>query len=225
MKGLDIGLLKFGLVTDNSQKGFVKVKVMEEDDLVTDFLPLCFPFAMGDTAEWQLPINTQVAYLTDCHGDVGVVLGAIYSDVDAPQSSDPNVFQVQFSDGTLLKYDKGAQALTANVQGKVTVVATNDIAATSQTNITASATIKATIQAPDIELVGNVTVTGVISAGGISAAPMPGVAGADGKISAQADITTTGNISASDVKAGSVSLLTHVHGGVQTGGGVTAPPQ
>lgn len=46
-----------------------------------------------------------------------------------------------------------------------------------------------------------------------------------GNVNVQGSISTTGNISSnSDVLAGSVSLSSHVHGGVQSGGANTTPP-
>jgi phage baseplate assembly protein V len=70
----------------------------------------------------------------------------------------------------------------------------------------------ATIQAQAIIVIGNLTVTGNLSfSGNLSGS---GGLAYDGK-----------TLIANDVKAGSVSLLSHIHGGVQPGSGATGPAQ
>jgi phage baseplate assembly protein V len=47
----------------------------------------------------------------------------------------------------------------------------------------------------------------------------------DGKVKITGDVEVTGKITATgDIKAGTISLKTHVHSGVQSGGGNTATP-
>ena len=65
---------------------------------------------------------------------------------------------------------------------------------------------------------------GMLTAGGISASPMPGIPGSNGKIVAEADIETTGEIKAAEVIVGGVPMKTHKHTGVQTGSGTSGPP-
>jgi phage gp45-like len=62
-------------------------------------------------------------------------------------------------------------------------------------NIEVTASTKVTITSPEVEISGDLVVNGDIS------------------------------VPSGDVTAGSISLKTHVHGGVQTGGGVTGAPQ
>jgi phage baseplate assembly protein V len=214
--------LKFGIVSD-TKPGYAKV-YFEEDDIVTDWWPVLVRTSMKDFESWPLNIQEHVACVVGEHCEEGVVLGAIHSD---PEPPDPGAgagkFRKVFEDGTYLEYDKSAHRLTANVQGEVDVIATSDINATSQTNIKAKASILASIEAPTITLKGAVTVQGVITAGGLALTPMAGVTGADGKV--QGDINISGSVNAdADVKAGTVSLKTHIHSGVTTGSGTSGQP-
>lgn len=82
--------------------------------------------------------------------------------------------------------------------------------ATKELKIKAAGGAKVTIDAPGgIEVIGEMKVSGGISGGDLKI---------DGKV------TATGEISAPDVKAGSVSLKSHTHGGVQGGNGTSQFP-
>jgi phage baseplate assembly protein V len=222
-------MLRFGIISE-VKPGFAKV-FFKEDNFVTSWWHVIRRTSLKDKESWPLNPKEHVACMTDEHCNEGVVLGAIESDSDPSEAgAGPGKFRKVFEDGTILEYDKGAHKLTADVKGKVDVLATDDITATSQTNIKAKAIVQATIEAPDIQLKGNVTVVGVITAGSISASAMGGVAGADGNMSINGQINATGKISSddevsgSDIKAGAISLKTHKHGGVQSGGSLTAVP-
>ena len=211
--------LKFGLVSD-VKAGYVKV-YFEEDNYVTKWLPVLVRYAMKDKESWFPSINEQVACLLDEYLDEGVILGAIHSDPDPPDSGAADgKFRQVFEDGTFLEYDKNAHTLTANVQGDATVQANNVTAnaqntATVQTNnITAKAAVQATLEAPTITLQGNVTVAGDLSAGSLTLSPS---GSSDGMV--HGDLKVKG-----DVQSGTISLKTHIHGGVQTGAGSTTPP-
>lgn len=214
---------KFGIVSE-AKPGFAKV-YFQEDDIVTAWWPVLTRTSLLDKESWTLNVKEHIVCLCDEHCEEGVVLGCIASEVDPvdPAAGDGK-FRRLFEDGTYIEYDKGAHKLTAFVKGSVEISATNDIEATTITNIKASALMKATIQSPDIQLVGNVTVVGMITAAGITAAPMPAVPGATGKITAAADIETTGTIKGADVLAGTTSLSLHVHTAVQPGSGTSGPP-
>lgn len=71
----------------------------------------------------------------------------------------------------------------------------------------------------NLDVDGDITVTGNITCQGtISASNFTGLSG--GALSTDVNIETTG-----DVKAGSISLKSHVHGGVEPGSGTTGEPE
>ena len=78
-------------------------------------------------------------------------------------------------------------------------------------NITATTAGSATINAPEIILNGNVTINGNLS---------QGMGDSGGTATMYGPVTVT-----SDVTAGGKSLMTHTHGGVETGSGNTGEPQ
>jgi|SRR5579871_997474 len=214
---------KYGIVSDY-KPGFAKV-FFEEDNLVTDWWPILMQVSLKDKESWPLNAQEHVVCLCDHRLEEGVVLGAICSDVDTPDSgAGPGLFRKIFEDGTVLQYDKSSHELKADVQGKVTINATQDVDVTTQTNLNATAIIQAKITAPIVKIDGNVTVNGVITAGGLALAAVSGVSGADGKV--HGDIKITGEVAADgDVKSGVISLSEHIHGGVTTGSGVTSTPE
>ena len=214
--------LKFGIISE-SKPGYAKV-YLEENDIVTDWWPVLVQTSLTDVESWPLNVKEHVACICGERCEEGVILGAIHSTVSLPdQGAAAGKFRKVFEDGTFLEYDKLAHKLTANVQGEVDIIATSDINATSQTNIKASAIVQATIEAPIINLKGAVTVQGVITAGGLAITAMPGITGADGKVTG--DLNITGTVKAdTDIKAGTVSLKTHIHTGVTTGAGVSGQP-
>ena len=86
-----------------------------------------------------------------------------------------------------------------------------------QKNIELLATTKAYIDAPTIHLKGNVIIDGDVTHTGNTTH--------NGNTSQTGNQTTTGTITGTtNVIGGGKSLATHTHGGVDTGGGNTAPP-
>lgn len=68
--------------------------------------------------------------------------------------------------------------------------------------------------------------TATLVAGGTAAIVAPGGVTITGDVAITGNVVVTGQITASDdVKAGSISLKTHKHGGVQGGGAVSGGPQ
>lgn len=204
---------KFGIVSE-AKAGYAKV-YFAEDSITTDWMPIVFPYTMTDKVSYILNTNEHVACLCDQYLEEGVILGAIHSDPEPPDDGAAlGKFRKVFADGTYIEYDKNAHTLTANVQGDVNVTAKN---------INATAIEKISVQSPTIELKGDVNVLGILSAGALSLGTVAGASGADGKV--HGDINIDGEVNASgDVKSGTISLQTHVHGGVSSGTSSTAPP-
>ncbi|SHN45948.1 phage baseplate assembly protein V [Chitinophaga sp. CF418] len=202
--------LKFGTISE-AKPGFARV-YFEEDEIVSDFWPVLGRTSLIDKESWVLNVDEHVVCLCDERCELGVVLGAIANEKDPVEpGASVGKFRKVFSDGTIIEYDKESHKLTADVKGAVDIIST--------TQLTAKAIVKASVEAPQIELKGTVTILGVLTAAGLSVTAMPGVPGSDGKITASADIETTG-----DIKAGTVSLKAHVHSGVVTGPGTSGPP-
>lgn len=200
-------MLRFGTVTDR-QPNTCRVKVsFLEDGLVTQWIPVLVS-SVGGNKFFSLPeIGDQVAVAMQ-DADIGVVLGAFYSDSQgAPQGVSGDVTMVEFSDGVTVKYDRSSKDLTITGEPKITVLAQNIIVA-SQGQVT--------VEAPEIvidastEHNGNVVVNGNLEVNG----SMSG----SGNLSVEGNVDADGEVTA---KAGatSVSLSTHLH----TSGGPGSP--
>lgn len=215
-------ILKYGVVSDTSRPGYVKI-TFAEDDFPTDFLPVLVRKSKTDKQSWPLEVNEHVVclMLDDC--DDGVVLGAIHSEVDTPDSGESaGKFRILFSDNTLLEYDKDSAVLTVSVQGDVVVNATGDVTVDAGGSVKVfamsaevSATADAKIKAPQITLDGIVTVTGALTAASISTS-------GGGAITAGGSLTASGEISAAKVSAGGIDLATHKH--ISTSSGTPTGP-
>jgi len=104
----------------------------------------------------------------------------------------------------------GAQLRTDDGAAFVEVAAGHAITVKTPGKLTASAQGGTEITSPEIVLNGNVTINGNLS---------QGMGDTGGTATMLGPVTVT-----NDVKAGGKSLMTHTHGGVQTGGGNTGGP-
>ena len=190
-------MLKIGIIEEcQPEKGLYRVR-LDEDDIKTKFIPVCVPNSKTTKFEAPLEVGEHVACLMDERAEDGVIVGAIYSEADKPETgAGENVWRTTFADGSYVMFDKNSGELTVNTKGKVIVESASDVE----------------ITCTKMKVTGDVEVTGSIT----------GSNGMDitGAISATGNIESTGG----DVKALTVSLLTHVHGGVTSGMSSTAPP-
>lgn len=232
-------MLRYGVVS-GIKKGYVKV-FLEQDGIVTDWLPVLVRKSLTDKESFQLEVNEHVVCLMDEKCNEGVCLGAIPNTEDLPDDGEgPGKFRKKFADGTIIEYDRIAHRLTVDVKGelnakttgKASIEAAGDVEVSTQGNVKANAAVKAEVTAPDIELTGSVKITGAVQViGALSAGAISTVAGAgggsgaievQGDFSVQGTIQATGQIEGSDVKAGAITLLSHKHT-APSGGGATSP--
>lgn len=195
-------MFEFGEITDiDAVRGYVKVYIPETGN-TTEWIPFIRPFY---AASIPFEINEQVL-VGRTGSDRWFVLGSSPNDVDKPYTgASASKMGIKFTDGTLIEYDIATSKYTINTTGDIdiTCAATVNIISADQINLTA----------PAIVLSGAVTIDGVMSAAG-------GIELTGGHLFVSGgDIATDGNVS-----AGSISLATHVHGGVTTGGGVSGVP-
>lgn len=177
-------MIRFGIITDR-QPATARVRVsFQEDGIVSAWLPVLGTAAAGNKFYALPDIGDQVAVAMQ-DDDIGVVLGAMYSDADPiPTGANGDTVIAEFSDGVSVKYDRAEKRLTIAGAPKVTIEAdTIEIEATSTHD-------------GNLTINGNLVVTGGMSAGGTLS--VLGDVNADGEVTAKA-------------AAGSVSLSTHVH--------------
>lgn len=206
----------FGIVTAvDAGRGWARARLPEYDNLETAFLPVLQRRTHRDKALDLPDVGEPVALLLDLRGEDGVILGAIWSEVDpVPQTDGADVDVRRYADGTVLRYDRTAHRLTADVQGEIVAACTGkaDVTAEGPARVESKAAL--TLAAPTITMRGALSMRSYEGDG-------PTTAEIDGPLTVKrGDVTVPDN----DVKAGDVSLKEHRHGGVDTGGGTSGPP-
>lgn len=217
-------MLKFGNISDvNEAKGLARVN-FKEDEMVSGWLPMAVPKSKGDKYSIPFEIDEHVACLMDDHCENGVILCAIYDTNNTPDGGAKNKTAVKFAANLRVEYDRETSTLSISGDGNLKIDTTGNVNIKCQKAVIESLTdaeIKAVTQvkitAPDTEISGAVTVAGALTAASISTS-------GGGNVEAEGDITTSGTIQGGTVKQGTVELGTHVHSGVQTGGGSSGPP-
>lgn len=173
------GQFRYGVIAEiDAARSRVKVRLDEQNGLVTHWLPITAQKSLKDKCYWMPEPGEQVALLTDQHCEDGVVIGAIYSDPDPTpgEDLDHQHFGTWFEDGTVIRYRKDEHGLLVDLsacQGSITIkcqavsieAQQAEVQAETLTATTTTATIsgqQVSVSAPDIGLTGLVTVDGDI---------------------------------------------------------------
>nr|VFK17430.1 MAG: phage baseplate assembly protein V [Candidatus Kentron sp. LPFa] len=170
---------KTGIVVD-ARPGFARVRFPDLDDLLTDWLPMAVGKTLEGKACHTLSPGEHVACLLDAHFDDGCILGALYSDADAPPVNVKTKTHWSFADGGMAEYDTTGGTLSVIAKGQVVVTADGPV------------TVKApsvTIDAPEVRCEGDLLVEGKLTYQG-------GMAGSGGDTTAviQGDVHVTGTL-------------------------------
>lgn len=104
---MNYSVLKFGIINDTDAARQVARVLFGEDGITSDWLPYLVRGSLDTKEAYPLPVNTHVACLMDCHCEDGVILGAIYSDVDTPDGGGVGVYRWHFEDGAEAEYTVG----------------------------------------------------------------------------------------------------------------------
>jgi phage baseplate assembly protein V len=193
--------------------------------LTTNWLPW-LELRAGATRTWNPPTPGEQVVLLCPSGEpgTGIVLGALESTAHPVPDSSPSTHVTLYPDGARISYDHASGALTA------TGIKTGMVQASQ----------KVTVDVPETEITGNVTIDGDLLVKGKGTitqllsylAGLSGKAGAGGGSVIQGPITQTGGSlstdggvkAAGDVTAGAISLQGHTHAEHGTGGGITGAP-
>ncbi|MDW3463672.1 phage baseplate assembly protein V, partial [Escherichia coli] len=74
-----------------------RVRLPECDNLRTNWLNVLQRNTQDNKDYWLPDVGEQVEVLLDANGEDGVILGAVYSDVDKPPFSDKNIRGTRFA--------------------------------------------------------------------------------------------------------------------------------
>lgn len=216
-------LIRTGTIAEVDLAG-PRVRVVS-GGLTTNWLPW-LELRAGDTRTWNPPTVGEQVVLLCPSGEpgTGIVLGALESTTHPAPDSSASTHVTLYPDGARICYDHASGALTA------TGIKTGMVQASQ----------KVTVDVPETEITGNVTIDGDLLVKGKGTVTqllsylsgLSGNAGPGGGsvikgpiTQTGGNLTTDGGISAAgDVTAGSISLQNHTHVEHGAGGGITGAP-
>ena len=199
--------LRFGTVTEvNAEAGSARVQLPDGGGMVSMPLRVLQPRTLKDQRQMLPDLGEPVAVLFSGQGlEVGVVLGAHYSTQTPPPGQPAKIDYTRYEDGTEVFYDREAHKLTAKVKGDAEIDSTGSIRLTATRDIA--------LTAPRISLAGMLRVT-----------DKNGQAGSGELLGTYR--VRQGNLFVpdGDMVASAVSLVDHVHDGVEKGPDSTGTP-
>lgn len=125
-------LIRVGRVSSvNAVNCTARVTFDDEDDLVSAELPVIVPCSKDNKAYWLPDIDTQVLclFLPAMSGkgcNDGFVVGAFYSDVDAPKDNSATAKSIRFKDGSYVHFD-GNGNIQLHATGSINISANGNI--------------------------------------------------------------------------------------------------
>lgn len=187
-----------GIVREiDGARGLARVEFSDQDSVTSWWLNVNQGVA-SDSKSYSMPeVGAQVNCLTDERGEEGTILGAFYSDIDQPPSTNPSQIVNEWRGGRRDVYDKD----------------------TGEYHLKQTAPYKIEIGAAVVEITPT-SISLTVGGAGI-------VIGEDGKIQSTGSFAHSGNaqfkegtLRHNDKNVGS----DHKHEGVQPGGGKTGDP-
>lgn len=115
---------KRGIVRElKPEKAQAKVEFEDEDGVSSYWLSVNSPLASGGGSRvYAMPeVGSQVHCLIDWKGEDGTILGASYSDKDAPPATNPDHIAMKLKGGLELLFDKSAGTLNIKVPISITL--------------------------------------------------------------------------------------------------------
>lgn len=115
-----------GIVTELApDRAQARVQFEDRDGVTSWWLDVNMPHASaGKNRVYAMPdIGAQVNCLVDDRGECGTILGAIYSQADAPPATDAKDVSMTLEGGLVLAYDRSAGTLSITVPNGITLIA------------------------------------------------------------------------------------------------------
>lgn len=122
-------MIKVGKVVAVDEKTCrVRVQLLDNDEVVTYWLPVVVSKSQKDKFYWLPDIGEEVVCAFLEHGiEQGFVLGAIYNEKDIVPVGSKDKFHVRFEDGTWIEYDRKAHKLKIQCVGDIEISAQGNV--------------------------------------------------------------------------------------------------
>ncbi|HDM8357351.1 TPA: phage baseplate assembly protein V [Yersinia enterocolitica] len=165
-----------------------RVRLPECDNLRTNWLNVLQRNTQNNKDYWLPDVGEQVEVLLDANGEDGVILGAVYSDVDKPPFGNKDVRGTTFSDGAEFSYNRASHTLI--IRGGIehmVIECSADVMVKTQ---------KATIDSPQTEVTGDMLVRGKLTyEGGMAGSGGEGAAATiQGNVEIEGNAHSTGSM-------------------------------
>lgn len=171
-----------------AKPGFAQVQFPDLDGLVSAWLPMVVKKTLKDKECFTLDVGEQVACVLDENFENGVVLGAVYSDADAPPVESPDKLRFQFFDGGSFEYDRSS--------GTLAIVTTGPVDVTAAGHVTVKSPVGVTLDTPITTCTGDLLVKKKLTyQGGMAGSGGSGAAAViDGGVQVTGDVNATGSV-------------------------------
>ncbi|WP_273826870.1 phage baseplate assembly protein V [Providencia rettgeri] len=175
-------------------------------ELLTDWIKWLAPRA-GDSRSWWAPTVGEQVLIGAIGGELttGVVIGSLYSNANPAPTHSANALHHTFPDGAVIEYEPENGALKA-VGIKKAVIEAADEVSVSTRKVICKASVEILLDTPQVTCTQNLTTATLnVKEGG----------------------KMTGNFDHNGgyIKSNGVTVHTHTHGGVRSGGESTGEPQ
>lgn len=165
-----------------------RVRLPECDNMRTNWLDVLQRNTQNNKDYWLPDVGEQVKVLLDENGEDGVILGAVYSDVDKPPFGNKDVRGTKYTDGAEFSYNRASHTLT--IRGGIehmVIECSADVMVKTQ---------KATIDAPQTEVTGDMLVRGKLTyEGGMAGSGGEGAAATiQGNVEIEGNAHSTGSM-------------------------------
>lgn len=109
-------MLRYGTISSiDADKGLARVQ-FGEDEVVSDWLPVLVQKTMNDKYFYMPDVNEHVACLMEENGENGIILGAIYSQANAPGVvKGEGKSGVEYENGDIIEYDHNGRILSMKI--------------------------------------------------------------------------------------------------------------
>ncbi len=161
-------MYRIGIVVEvDEKKAMARVRWTDIDGEVSYWLPVMQKKTLKDKEYWLPEINEHVVCLIDENAEEGVILGAIYSEADAPPVKAKEKNHIKFEDGTEIEYDKANHKYRIYVQdGEIELIAKKKVTIKSPIIRMQGFSPSDIAFEGDFRLIGNLYVEGNIHATG-----------------------------------------------------------
>ncbi len=116
------------VVAIDEERGLVRVKLEEHDNLTTYWLPVLYTKTQYDKEYWLPDIDEIVlCVFTPPAFERGFVIGSFYTQEDTPPEATREKWIKKFKDGTVIEYDRQNSKLLIHSVGDVEIISDTHI--------------------------------------------------------------------------------------------------